>query len=66
MAAQTGLFEVEQEGDTFIFTPTADLREFDYQRIETGTAALLDALERSAVRNVVVDFVGVVGGLLLT
>jgi anti-anti-sigma factor len=51
-----GLFEVEQEGDTLIVVPAVDLRELDYQRIKAGAKTVLDLLNGTGVRNVVVDF----------
>jgi anti-anti-sigma factor len=51
----TGLFEVEQDGDVLVVTPTADLRELYYRDIEEGAGGILDRLG-AGVRGVVLDF----------
>jgi anti-anti-sigma factor len=58
MVVMLDLFEVEQEDSTLIVSPVADLREFDYQRIEAGAGDLLNLLSNEKVKNVVVDFCG--------
>jgi anti-anti-sigma factor len=54
--ATTGLFEVEREGDVVVVTPTADLREFEYQDIEAAAQGLLDLLGTAGAKGVVLDF----------
>src|ERR1022692_2177355 len=51
-----GIFEIEQENDTIIVVPTVDLREIEYQRIEEGARKVLDLLNGSGVKSVVLDF----------
>jgi anti-anti-sigma factor len=50
------IFEVQRQGDTIIVVPTTDLRELDYQRIEEGAKDVLDLVNGSAFKNVVLDF----------
>ena len=57
MAERTGLFEIESDGDTVIVTPSRDLREVDYDQIETGAREVLDLLRDNSARHVVMDFV---------
>jgi anti-anti-sigma factor len=47
---------IEQQDATLIVTPLADLRELDYQRIETGARDILAMLNGTGIRNVVLDF----------
>ena len=56
LAPGGGIFEIEQEGDTIIVVPAADLQELEYQRIEEGARRILDLLSGDAVKNVVLDF----------
>lgn len=51
-----GMFEIEQENDTFFVVPAMDLRELDYQRIEDGATKILELLNGTNVKNVVIDF----------
>jgi anti-anti-sigma factor len=52
----TGIFEIERDGDTLIVTPQTDLREFEYQHIESGAREILDLLGSGTVKNLVIDF----------
>jgi stage II sporulation protein AA (anti-sigma F factor antagonist) len=54
--ATHGLFDVEREGDVVVVTPTADLREFEYQDIEAKADDLLDLVGKAEVKGVVLDF----------
>lgn len=56
LPAAGGIFEIEQEDDTIIVVPTVDLREVDYQRIEDGARKILDLLNSTGIKNVVLDF----------
>jgi anti-anti-sigma factor len=49
-------YEIEHDGDILIITPLVDLRELDYQEIESGMSNVLDRVGDGTVRNVVVDF----------
>ena len=51
-----GVFDVVIAGDTAIVTPRSDLREFEFEAIETGTSRVLAHLRRSPVTNLVLDF----------
>jgi anti-anti-sigma factor len=53
---KAGIFEVEQVDDTIIVIPTIDLRELDYQQIEDGAKVILELINGTAIRNVVLDF----------
>jgi anti-anti-sigma factor len=48
--------EIEQQGETFILTPTADLGELENERINSAMKDVLDLLSKSTVKNVVLDF----------
>ena len=56
LATAGGIFEIEQEDDTIIVVPAVDLRELDYQRIEAGARRILDLLNGTGIKNVVLDF----------
>jgi anti-anti-sigma factor len=47
---------VEQEDDTIIVIPVMDLREMDYQRIEAEAREILELLNDTAIKNIIVDF----------
>jgi anti-anti-sigma factor len=51
-----GIFEITQQDDTIIVVPTVDLRELDFQRIEEGARKILERLNGTGVKNVVLDF----------
>jgi anti-anti-sigma factor len=55
-ASTQEIFEIEQEGDTIIVIPSVDLRELAYQRIEAGARRILELLNGTRIRNVVLDF----------
>jgi anti-anti-sigma factor len=55
-AATDPLFAFERDGDTLVVTPAADLRELEYARLESGAREILELLDRSHARNVVLDF----------
>jgi anti-sigma B factor antagonist len=50
------VFEIKRQDDTIIITPELDLNEFEFQRIEAGVGPVLQLLEDTHVKNVVVDF----------
>ena len=50
------IFAIEQQNDTIIVIPTVDLRELDYQRIEEGAKNVVDHLNGTGTKNVVMDF----------
>jgi anti-anti-sigma factor len=50
------IFETEEQGDTVIVLPTADLRELDCQRIEAGASKIFELLTADPVKHVVLDF----------
>jgi anti-anti-sigma factor len=51
-----GIFEIEQQDDTIIVVPAVNLRELECQRIEEGARTILDRLNGTGVKNVVLDF----------
>lgn len=55
-ATASGIFEIEQEDDTIIVVPTMNLQELDYQRIEEGARKILDLLNGTDTKAVVLDF----------
>ena len=54
--AADGIFEVEQEGDTLVVIPAVDLRDLEYQWIESDAPRILDLRHGTAVKNLVMDF----------
>jgi len=52
----SSLFDIDRRGDVVLVTPTADLREFEYQDIEAGAEGILDQLGAPGVKGVVLDF----------
>jgi anti-sigma B factor antagonist len=56
MAAATGTFEIEREGQTLIVTALTDLRELNYLEVEAGARNVLDLLRNRTIKNVVLDF----------
>jgi anti-anti-sigma factor len=56
MAQQPLLFEIEDVGDVLVVTPSADLRELDYQQIEQAGRKVLQTLANNHARSVVMDF----------
>jgi anti-anti-sigma factor len=55
-ASSSELFELEHEGDTVIVIPTVDMREFEYQRIQSGAKQVFDLVESGSAKNIVMDF----------
>ena len=55
-ASAGGIFEIEQGDGTIIVVPALDLRELDYQRIEEGAKTILELLDGTDIKNVVLDF----------
>jgi anti-anti-sigma factor len=43
-------------GDTVVITPSADLREFEFDQIEAAAEEILAEVDGGEVRNVVIDF----------
>jgi anti-anti-sigma factor len=56
MAVTKGLYELEQQGETLVVTPTTDLQELRYEEIEGGAGDVLRWLDGGPIRNVVLDF----------
>jgi len=56
MVIASGIFEIEQEGETIVVTPLTNIGELAFQEIESGAAMVLDFLNDSMARNIVVDF----------
>jgi anti-sigma B factor antagonist len=56
MVMASGVFEIEQNGDTLVVTPVTDLTELAYERIEVGAQELLGLLDQVHIKNVVMDF----------
>ncbi len=54
--AKSDLFDVERDGEILVLIPRADLRESDYQDIESGARGLLDLVSAPDVKGVVLDF----------
>jgi anti-anti-sigma factor len=51
-----GIYKIEEAGDTIVVVPTVDLRELDYQGMEEGASKILDLLNGTGIKNVVLDF----------
>jgi anti-anti-sigma factor len=56
LATAGGIFEIEQEDDTIIVVPAVDLRETGYQRVEERARRILDLLNGTGIKHVVMDF----------
>jgi anti-anti-sigma factor len=56
LATAGGIFEIEQQDDTIIVVLAVDLRELEYQRIEEGARNILDLLNGTGIKHVVLDF----------
>jgi anti-anti-sigma factor len=56
MYASAQEFQVDSQGDVLIVTPTGDLNELDFARIEEEATAICDRLRVGPARNIVVDF----------
>ncbi len=50
------LFQMEREGDTLVVIPLVDLSELAFQEIEAGGRGLLELLDHTSVKNVIMDF----------
>jgi anti-anti-sigma factor len=50
------IFQIERQSSTLIVTPHANLGECDFDRIETDATVVMQMLEASDVKNVVIDF----------
>ncbi len=50
-----GVFEIGQDGEALVITPVTNLGELEFQQIESGGVAVLDLLNDTAARNVVLD-----------
>jgi anti-anti-sigma factor len=56
MVTTSGIFKIEQQGETLIVTPTDDLSELAWGQIEVEAEDLLNQLVQASVKNVVLDF----------
>lgn len=56
MAATTPVLCEEVRGDTLVVTPLENLREFEFDRIETAAGGIFRQLELGGVKHVVLDF----------
>jgi anti-anti-sigma factor len=50
------IFEIEVQDNTIIVVPVVDLRELDYERIDSGAKRILDLLNGAGIKNVILDF----------
>lgn len=55
MIASEKLFEIRRQGDVVVATPTANLRELEYQRILRDSEEVLAFIRNGDARNVVLD-----------
>jgi anti-anti-sigma factor len=49
-------FDTEQQGDTLVVTPAANLGELDTARIDDGMKCILGLLDPKSVKNLILDF----------
>src|SRR6516165_10132665 len=56
MTTETGVFNIERDGQTLVVTPQTDLSELDYREIESGADDILHLLDNGTINNVVIDF----------
>jgi anti-sigma B factor antagonist len=52
------IFDIEYRGDTIVLVPTMNLRESDYEGIEEGARDILEYLDGTPFRNIILDFSG--------
>jgi anti-anti-sigma factor len=52
----TEIFAIERADDVILLVPRSDLRELDYQRIESGAREVLQLLEQESIKKVLLDF----------
>lgn len=50
------VFQFEQMDETAVLIPEQDLRELDFDALQSNSGALLDRLDQAHVKNVVIDF----------
>ena len=55
MITSEKLFEIRQQGDVVVATPTANLRELEFQRILRDSEEVLALVRSGDARNVVLD-----------
>lgn len=55
MEIANGIVEVLQEGDLLIVSPTRDLRELDFQAIETASGKVFESLKNEHAKHVIID-----------
>jgi anti-anti-sigma factor len=51
---RAGIFEIERQGETVIFTPTTNLSELEY--VESNARGVIDVLCDLSIKNLVIDF----------
>jgi anti-sigma B factor antagonist len=56
MEIDCGLFDIEEPGETMILTPKADMGELDHERLDAAMKLVLDRLNHSSVKNIILDF----------
>src|ERR1022692_4806100 len=49
-------FDVEEQNETMILTPAADMGELDHERLDMAMKHVLDRLNQSSVKCIVLDF----------
>jgi len=50
------IFDFEHSGDTLILIPNLDLRELEFDALESGAAEVFDELTSESIHNVILDF----------
>ena len=55
MGKTASVFEIEQDGEALVITPVTSLGELAFQQIESRAGDVLDLLNDSSARNVVLD-----------
>ena len=56
MEINSGLFDIDEAGEAMILTPKIDMGELDHERIDAAMKQILERLNRSSVKNIILDF----------
>ena len=55
MTTANGVFEITHEGDLLVVSPTADLRELDFQLIDAAASKVFQLLQDGHAKHVIID-----------
>jgi anti-anti-sigma factor len=58
MVIANGIFKILKEADLLVVSPTRDLRELDFQAIETAAGKVFESLSKDHAKHVIIDLSG--------